>query len=564
VIARGPEGTIWLPYSERGLPMIDRISPSGLVTGEFQLPISNKANALPWYIVSGLAEGPNNEIWFTVEGPLGESFIGRISSAGKVVEFPLGGNGNPEGIAMGGDGSMWFANVGEGKIGEADAGGIVAEYPIPTGMQTNMPVISKPVGIAAVGGEGNMWFIDDGQDQEGRSLVGRVTPTGKITEFALPAVFGSPYQMAVGSEGNIWFTERSGQRIGRVTPEGEVQEFTVTGFPSGAIALGSDGNMWFAQMVGGAPALGRITPTGTITNYGPVIANEGQSDAIAPGSSGDMWFTTTTDNLMGVIARLSLYRMSIPFAPVNSALPVISGEAMEGQVLSVSEGSWLHSPNAIAYQWQECDAEGRGCVDLPGEMTTTDFLIAADVGRTLRVVVSASNAGGSVSVVSAASAIVQPSPAPPVALAPNASKLIAAAQPPVVGATMSWSFKWAQAYTVVHSLVVHALPEGGNIEVACSGLRCPFLHRRVTTAIDGERTCRGHRCAFERGTTPLAGVDLASLFRGRRLGVGTRISVTIDKAGWIGKSFIFKLRSGRPPGVEIACASPSPGAPVGC
>ena len=59
---------------------------------------------------------------------------------------------------------------------------------------------------------------------------------------------------------------------------------------------------------------------------------------------------------------------------------------------------------SYAYQWRRCDAAGANCVDIAGATGSTYDLTAADVGSTIRVIVTATNAGGSDSASSAASA----------------------------------------------------------------------------------------------------------------------------------------------------------------
>jgi hypothetical protein len=93
-------------------------------------------------------------------------------------------------------------------------------------------------------------------------------------------------------------------------------------------------------------------------------------------------------------------------APVNTALPVVSGTAQVGQTLSASTGSWSGStPMSFAYQWRRCDSGGAGCVDV-GLNQSTYALTSADLGSTVRVAVTASNGGGSALATSAQSAVV--------------------------------------------------------------------------------------------------------------------------------------------------------------
>jgi hypothetical protein len=100
--------------------------------------------------------------------------------------------------------------------------------------------------------------------------------------------------------------------------------------------------------------------------------------------------------------------------PVNDVLPAISGSAQEGQVLSASTGAWDGSPTGYGYQWQQCDAAGGSCADIVGAGASSYLLAASDVGLTVRVVVTASNAAGSASASSSQSAVVVAAPAAPV------------------------------------------------------------------------------------------------------------------------------------------------------
>lgn len=104
-----------------------------------------------------------------------------------------------------------------------------------------------------------------------------------------------------------------------------------------------------------------------------------------------------------------------PPAPVNGALPTISGTAEEGQMLSSSTGTWANSPTSYGYQWARCDSAGGSCVTIAGATSPAYAVVGVDVGSTLRVTVTASNDGGSASAISAATAVVQSAsvPAPP-------------------------------------------------------------------------------------------------------------------------------------------------------
>jgi hypothetical protein len=101
-------------------------------------------------------------------------------------------------------------------------------------------------------------------------------------------------------------------------------------------------------------------------------------------------------------------------APVSTAAPAVSGVAEEGQVLQASPGSWSNNPTSFAYQWQVCGPLGASCTNVAGATGSSYTLSSGDVGHTLRVLVTASNAGGSASAASAISGVVVADPSAPI------------------------------------------------------------------------------------------------------------------------------------------------------
>ncbi len=95
-----------------------------------------------------------------------------------------------------------------------------------------------------------------------------------------------------------------------------------------------------------------------------------------------------------------------PPRPVNTVLPTIAGAASEGRTLRASDGAWTGGPTSFAYQWEDCNASGGDCSHLVGATGSSYKLKAGDVGQTIRVVVTASNAWGTGAASSAASALV--------------------------------------------------------------------------------------------------------------------------------------------------------------
>jgi hypothetical protein len=97
----------------------------------------------------------------------------------------------------------------------------------------------------------------------------------------------------------------------------------------------------------------------------------------------------------------------LPPAPADTTPPALTGnQPRQGQSDSVSNGTWANDPVSYHYQWQDCNATGGECVNISGATIASYTPATADVGRTVRAIVTARNAGGESSVESSVSAIV--------------------------------------------------------------------------------------------------------------------------------------------------------------
>jgi streptogramin lyase len=220
-IAAGPDGAMW--FTERDTGKIGRIGVLGSIV-EFKIPAFAPE---PTSIAAG-SDGAS--LWFAEHSA---HRIGRITTGGRFSETMLPENRRPYGIVAGPDGAMWFtefierANGGKGAIGRIDANGRVREYLIPT------PGESYPESIAA--GPGNtLWFVDHDE------RIGRVTTRGAIALFPIPIdreAAAMPEGIALGPDGNLWYTAWCSNRIGRVTPTGVLTEVAIS---SGAGSFSSN------------------------------------------------------------------------------------------------------------------------------------------------------------------------------------------------------------------------------------------------------------------------------------------------------------------------------------
>jgi streptogramin lyase len=208
--------------------------------------------------------------------------IPGTAAAGAVVHFPLPAGSEPEGIATGPEGNLWFAERGSNKIGRLTPSGQLTEFAVPT-------ADSKPFQIAA-GPDGNLWFTESAT-----GAIGRITPTGEVTEFPV-CYYCRPWGIVAGPDGNLWFTLPGAGEVGRISPAGEITRFSLGGIVGRQIALGPDGNLWAAgvAMVREEPGFGvidRITPAGEVTAFRiPTPVEAVLPVAIASGPGGALWF----------------------------------------------------------------------------------------------------------------------------------------------------------------------------------------------------------------------------------------------------------------------------------
>ena len=93
--------------------------------------------------------------------------------------------------------------------------------------------------------------------------------------------------------------------------------------------------------------------------------------------------------------------------PTNSVRPAVSGTALVGEELTVSNGTWSPTPTSFSRLWQRCDAGGDDCRNIAGATGRTYGVRSADAGHRLRALVTARTANGVSTTASSPSAVVQ-------------------------------------------------------------------------------------------------------------------------------------------------------------
>jgi hypothetical protein len=93
--------------------------------------------------------------------------------------------------------------------------------------------------------------------------------------------------------------------------------------------------------------------------------------------------------------------------PRNIASPSISGSPVLGATQTADPGTWSGTqPITFTYQWRSCNASGSNCSTISGTTAKTYVTRQSDVGRTLRVRVTARNNIGAQNATSAPTAVI--------------------------------------------------------------------------------------------------------------------------------------------------------------
>ena len=114
------------------------------------------------------------------------------------------------------------------------------------------------------------------------------------------------------------------------------------------------------------------------------------------------------------LLQVAAAHMTAALTPTVVTLPTISGTPQSGQTLTATSGVWTNAPSSYAFQWLRCDGSGANCQPIAGAVASTYVVTDTDIGSTLRVEVTATDAvATSVAAQSDATAIVTAVPPPP-------------------------------------------------------------------------------------------------------------------------------------------------------
>jgi streptogramin lyase len=303
------DGNFW--FTEFGGNAIGRITPAGVVS-QFSLA-SLGADTGPLDLVSDSANGflyftENNTGVIGRINPMAGSDAAILASETQSAIVPSGAGAGVHGITVGPDGNLWFAETRVDRIANVNPSlSTINEF------STGITAGAAPVNIVA-GPDGALWFTESHNASTG--AIGRITTAGVVTnEFLVPGFENNndPQDITVGPDGALWFTEAGTDVIGRITTTGAIQPFALpAGSDPQGITSGPFGLLYFAES--GSGLIGSITTAGVFTQLGAgQIASGSQPTDIASGGTNALWFTEVGNNgnTIGELAGLSAQERAV-------------------------------------------------------------------------------------------------------------------------------------------------------------------------------------------------------------------------------------------------------------
>jgi virginiamycin B lyase len=256
-VAWGPDGSMWFTTSEG---RIARLAPSGKVS-EFGHGLTNGG------AFGGLVVGGDGGLWFRELGVgTGEISIARISTRGVISEYPSGMS-QIDAIVRGSDGAVWYAGctvsgpcLYNEQIGRMDPSGRRQMYTNPLG----------PIRSLVLADDRQLWFPLGPEPVVGPPQIGRISPGGRISTLPLPAGTAITQPLVPGPDGGVWFSgavstssRSTTMRLGYITDAGRVEMLAPLShgvIDATPLAPGPHGGLWYHEFRSGDPPFNPTWP----------------------------------------------------------------------------------------------------------------------------------------------------------------------------------------------------------------------------------------------------------------------------------------------------------------
>ena len=271
-IVTGSDGALWFTEQTNEVSRLGRVTTTGSFS-EIRLPFGSEPSHVAW------ADG---SLFVTFDKL---AYVDRITPGGHIGTTYV--QSSTRGVVGGRRQRVWFTEFEAGMVGiiDVDFGGATTEYFVPTQG-------AEPYDVTFAGNRDELWFTE-----YGASKIGRMTGTGKFTEFPTPS---QPQGLGFGADGALWFTETTANKIGQMTLTGSVTEYPLPTKNAGPVVItaGPDGALWFTEFT--SSKIGRITTSGGIKEIATPDAGADPT-GITTGPDHKIWFV---ENKANAIVRL--------------------------------------------------------------------------------------------------------------------------------------------------------------------------------------------------------------------------------------------------------------------
>ncbi len=431
--------------ADTGNHEVEKVTPGGRLsilagTGSAGAPTPGTATNSKLGGPSGLAIDPAGDLIIADGGgSAGNPYVEEVSPAG--VLSILAGSGargaptagtatsskldDPTGVAVDPGGDVYVADAGDNIVVKVASGrlSVVAGQlsglaGAPTAGTATSSKLDGPTGVA-VDAAGDVDIADRVNER-----IEQVTPAGQLSVLAgtgsarapsygaAPASspLDGPFSLAVSPAGVIDVADAASASVDQIAPPAPVDAAApvITGTDAAGQTLTAAPGSWTNGPTGYAYQWQDCDPTGA--GCTAIAGATAAAYALGAGDAGDTVrvVVTASDPGGAASAESAPTAVVLPPAPTATTAPAITGTATDLQTLTATPGAWTFDPSAYAYQWQDCDDSGATCANIGGATQDAYTLGYGDVGETIRVIVTATDAGGSASATSAASAVVAP------------------------------------------------------------------------------------------------------------------------------------------------------------
>lgn len=280
--------------------------------------------------ISSLIADKHGRIWIAAQNLIYyDTFTKKIYN---VTAFP---GGFPQYMAIDGNDHLWVTLVNSNSIGMYDLStNQTAAYPVPTANAILQGI--------TVGFDGTIWFAEASTGKLGHLSPKSCTPSScNIDEYGPPSpmTLRSPVQVATDPSGRVWFTNHGDNEFGwfnpqtgdwRALPIGYCPDNCNVGLPNAIFY--SNGYIWFSEHFAGRIA--RYDPnTGMLTEYNIPGTRYVYAWWAAPGTGNLVWFASFGLGAIGY---------------VNASVPVAMSISSTQASVSIQRGSSRNIPIVVS------------------------------------------------------------------------------------------------------------------------------------------------------------------------------------------------------------------------